>query len=305
MTAFKLINFAAADGAARAGILIEDRVIELDSALTARGAASAPVTTLGVIEAWDALVPVLDAIAADAGAESVALASVRLLAPLLYPGAIYCAAANYSDHMKEMTGREPDKTKFAPYFFLKTPRHSVIGPGETIRIPGRHTSKCDWEAEIGVVIGRPARDVAAADAMAHVAGYTIVNDLSARDYMNREDWPFLRSDWFGQKCFETSAPMGPWITPADQIADPHDLSIRLWVNDGIEQESSSRFMIFDIGEQIEAISRQLTLRPGDVIATGTCAGVGHPKGRFLADGDTVRITIEGLGTLENPVTRDE
>ena len=301
MTAFKLINFAAGDGAARAGLLIDDRIIELESALGARGAAKAPVTTLSVLASWDELLPVLDAIASDTGAESIPASSASLLAPLLYPGAIFCAAANYSDHMKEMTGKDPDKTTFNPYFFLKTPAHSVIGPGETIRIPGRHTSKCDWEAEIGAVIGKPGRDIAAADAMGHVAGYTIVNDLSARDYMNREDWPFLKSDWFSQKCFETSAPMGPWITPADQIADPHDLSIKLWVNDEIEQDSSSTYMIFDIAEQIEAISRQLTLRPGDVIATGTCSGVGHPKGRFLKGGDTVRITIEGLGTLENPV----
>lgn len=296
MTAFKLLNYAGDDGAARAGLLAGgDRVIDVADAL------GVDATTLSLLAQWDEIVGTLDGIAGDGRARSRPLSEVRLLAPLLYPNAIYCAAANYADHMKEMTGKEPDKSTFRPYFFLKSTVHSVIGPGAEIRAPRKHTNKLDWEAEIGVVIGKTGSDISQADAMDHVAGYTIVNDLSARDYMSREDWPFLKSDWFSQKSFNCSAPMGPWITPADQINDPHNLSIKLWVNDGIEQDSSSTFMIFDIPEQIEALSRQLTLRPGDVIATGTCSGVGHPKGKFLAGGDVVRIEIEGLGTLRNTV----
>jgi 2-keto-4-pentenoate hydratase/2-oxohepta-3-ene-1,7-dioic acid hydratase in catechol pathway len=139
-----------------------------------------------------------------------------------------------------------------------------------------------------------------ADAMKHVAGYTIVNDLSARDHAIREDWPF-RHDWLWQKSFDASAPMGPWIVPAGDIKNPQNLKIDLWVNDRHEQDTNTNQMVFDIGEQIEDLSRQITLQPGDVISTGTGAGVGRPKGRFLNPGDRVRITIEGVGTLEHRV----
>ena len=136
--------------------------------------------------------------------------------------------------------------------------------------------------------------------MKHVAGYTILNDLSARDTLIREDWPF-RFDWMNCKTFDTSAPMGPWITPAAEIKDPQDLKIDLWVNDRHEQNTHSGQMVFDVREQIVALSRQITLRPGDIVSTGTGAGVGRPKGRFLKAGDTVRIEVEGLGTLSHKV----
>lgn len=298
MADFRLLNLVGEDGRPTPGILSGDRVLPLSDCPAVGSAAG---STLDILADWPAARPRLDAAAAaDRG---VPIAEARLAAPLLYPPTIFCAAANYSDHLHEMTGKEPDKSALAPYFFIKSSR-AVIGPGERITLPRRHTRKVDWEAEIAVVIGREARGVSADAAMDFVAGYTILNDLSARDHIFREDWPF-RTDWFGQKSFDTSAPMGPWITPADLIADPHDLAIKLWVNDTIEQDSSSRYMIFTIPEQIEALSRQITLRPGDVIATGTCAGVGHVKQRFLNAGDRVRIEIEGLGALENPVTETD
>ena len=135
--------------------------------------------------------------------------------------------------------------------------------------------------------------------MKYVAGYTIFNDLSARDVMIREDWPF-RFDWLLQKSFDTAGPMGRWFTPASDIKDPHKLKIDLWVNDRHEQDTNSNQMIFDIREQIVALSRQITLRPGDVISTGTGAGVGRPKGRYLKPGDRIKITIEGLGNAQEP-----
>jgi 2-keto-4-pentenoate hydratase/2-oxohepta-3-ene-1,7-dioic acid hydratase in catechol pathway len=232
------------------------------------------------------------------------LAEIHLLAPLLYPGTIYCAAANYTDHYNEMTmlGGKPDKSVLSPYFFLKAPRQAVIGPDEAIRLPSPSVStKIDWEVEIGVVIGRPAFRVSQANAMDHVAGYTILNDVSARDHMKRADWPFFSSDWFNQKVFDTSAPTGPWITPAGDIADPHDLTLKTWVNDNLMQDSSSRYMVFNIPEQIESLSRQMTLLPGDIIATGTCSGVGGARDTYLKAGDRVRMEIQGLGTIENPV----
>ena len=116
-----------------------------------------------------------------------------------------------------------------------------------------------------------------------------------------EDWPFFSSDWFNQKVFDTSAPIGPWITPAGDIAEPHDLTLKTWVNGEIMQDSSSRYMVFNIPEQIESLSRQITLMPGDIIATGTCSGVGGARDTYLKAGDRIRMEIEGLGTLENPV----
>jgi 2-keto-4-pentenoate hydratase/2-oxohepta-3-ene-1,7-dioic acid hydratase in catechol pathway len=305
MTSFRVVNFGADSGNARAGLLVDDRVIDLETALAARNAGVSGASTLAILEAWDKARPVLADIAGQGPDPSApALGDVNLLAPLLYPGTIYCAAANYTDHYNEMTmlGGKPDKTVLNPYFFLKAPRQAVIGPGEAIRLPSPTVStKIDWEVEIGVVIGRPAYRVSQADAMDHVAGYTILNDVSARDHMKREDWPFFSSDWFNQKVFDTSAPIGPWITPAAEIADPHDLTLKTWVNDEIMQDSSSRYMVFNIPEQIQYLSRQMTLLPGDIIATGTCSGVGGARGIYLKAGDRIRMEIEGLGVLENPV----
>jgi 2-keto-4-pentenoate hydratase/2-oxohepta-3-ene-1,7-dioic acid hydratase in catechol pathway len=228
------------------------------------------------------------------------LSDIRLAAPILYSGSIYCAAANYLDHSKEMRDIGlPDKRQSRPYFFSKLPRQTVIGPGESIRIPCPE-AKVDWEAEIGVVIGRRCKNVAAAQAMEHVAGFLILNDVSDRARNVRPDWHF-KFDWLGGKSFDTSAPMGPWITPAGLIPDPHNLTIQLWVNDELMQNASSRDMYFTIPEQIEFLSELFTLMPGDVISTGTPSGVGHARGIYLKAGDTVTITIEGLGTIRNPV----
>jgi 2-keto-4-pentenoate hydratase/2-oxohepta-3-ene-1,7-dioic acid hydratase in catechol pathway len=289
---------------ARAGILIGDRVYDLAAAVKASGrpASFDPATTLAVLDSWDSARPVLEAIAAakGAGAESRLLTDTALAAPILYPRTLYCAAANYQDHFREMLGHDVDKSKIKPYFFLKVTHQAIIGTGGAILKPAV-TQKLDWEAEIAVVIGKRARNVKVKDAFDYIAGYTIVNDLSARDFLQREDWPSMRSDWVWQKSFDTSAPMGPWITPRADIADPQNLKIETWVNDTLEQDTHSRFMIFTIAEQIEALSEHMTLLPGDVIATGTGAGVGARKNKYLNAGDKVRITIEGLGTIDNPV----
>ena len=151
-----------------------------------------------------------------------------------------------------------------------------------------------------MVIGRRCRKVSVSEAMKYVAGYLIFNDLSDRARNFRKDW-FFKFDWLGGKSFDTSAPMGPWITPKELIRDPHDLSIRLWVGDDLMQNASSRDMYFTIPEQIEYLSELFTLLPGDVIATGTPPGVGHARGVYLKPGDAVSITIEGLGSIRNPV----
>jgi 2-keto-4-pentenoate hydratase/2-oxohepta-3-ene-1,7-dioic acid hydratase in catechol pathway len=306
---FRLLSYSTPDNAIpRAGILIgDDRIVDAATAFAEAGhvpnvdAGSA----LSIIQAWDKSLPILSKIAAvGANRQSLALADVRLAAPLLYPLNIYCAAANYQDHFREMSGKDVDKTTINPYFFLKVARQTVVGTGAQIRRP-KVVQKLDWEAEIAAVIGRGGRNISADKALDHVAGYTIINDLSARDYIRRTDWPNLASDWLWQKSFDTSAPMGPWITPADQIRDPQNLYLKTWVNDTLKQDTHSKHMVFTVREQIVALSQHFTLLPGDVIATGTGSGVGHPHKTYMNPGDVCRIEIEGLGTITNTVVQGE
>jgi len=304
MADFKLLNYAGAAGEARPGILVGDGQVA-DLAKASKGADWAS-STLAVMAAWDTACPALHKIADNPG-ETVPLDSVKLLAPLLYPPAIYCAGANYKKHAMEMSpdGKTfPDKTKVQPYFFLKSPPHCVIGPGADIRLPSV-SKMVDWEAEFAVVIAKGGRNIPVDKAMEHVGGYTIMNDLSARDLGNRKDWPRFASDWFCHKNFDGAAPLGPWIAPADQIADPYACRMQLWVNEEKMQDEYISDLIFDIAEQIEYVSRRLTLRPGDVVSTGTPSGVGRPRGIFLKPGDTVRIEVDGVGTLTNPVVQGE
>ena len=308
---FRLLSYIGGKGIPRAGLLLGDKnIVDIELALGAGKASTEglhPTSVLSVVENWDRLLPALRDIAGDSKKITSSgvgpLSEIRLAAPILYPPNIYCAAANYVDHSKEMKdGSLPDKSQARPFFFTKLPRQTVIGPDEPIQIPYPE-AQVDWEAEIGVVIGRRCRKVAASQAMDYVAGFTLFNDLSDRARNFRKDW-FFKFDWLGGKSFNTSAPMGPWITPKEFIADPHNLTIQLWVNDELMQHASSRQMYFTIPEQIEYLSDLLTLLPGDVIATGTPPGVGHARGVYLKPGDTVTITIEGLGSIRNPVVAD-
>jgi 2-keto-4-pentenoate hydratase/2-oxohepta-3-ene-1,7-dioic acid hydratase in catechol pathway len=163
----------------------------------------------------------------------------------------------------------------------------------------------DWEAEIAVVMGRECRNVKVDDALQYVAGLTIANDLSARDHLKRNgiaaESPF-KFDWVSQKCFDGALPLGPWIVPLDEVGDVGNLGIRLWVNDELMQDSSSSNLIFTMAEQIAHLSTRLTLMPGDVIATGTPAGCGAARGRFLQAGDRVRVWVENIGELTTEFT---
>lgn len=294
---FRLLSYKAnANDAPRAGLLVNDQVIDL-AANCSSGAFDAS-SVLSVVQNWDAALPLLAAVSGD----GAPLADVTLTAPILYPTNIFCAAANYQDHFREMTGHDVDKSTIKPYFFNKVANQTVIGTTANIQKP-HITEKLDWEAEIAVVIGRSGRNIKAADALDHVAGYCIINDLSARDYLAREDWPSMRSDWLWQKSFDTSAPMGPWITPKSDIADPQNLFLKTWVNGELKQDSHSKWMVFTIAEQIEALSEHFTLLAGDVIASGTGSGVGHPNATYLNAGDVCRIEIEGLGSIENPIIK--
>lgn len=301
---YRLVSYATSrDRAPRAGILAGERVTDARDVL-----GDAAGSVLDILRDWDRACRRLDGF--DGAAKSVARDEVALAAPVLYPGTFFCAGANYWDHLREMadfvkqmTGKPPSVEKAAePWFFIKTSAASIVGPDADVRYPS-FSKALDWEAELGVVIGRPTRNVSEADALGVVAGYVIVNDLSARDLMRREGSPFVY-DWIGQKCFTDAAPMGPWLTPAAAVKDPQDLAIRLSVNGVVKQDSNTSQMVHSIAEQIAYLSRHVELQPGDVIATGTPAGVGMPKGEFLKPGDEVVVEIEGLGQLKNRIVED-
>jgi 2-keto-4-pentenoate hydratase/2-oxohepta-3-ene-1,7-dioic acid hydratase in catechol pathway len=306
---YRLVTYRGADGSSSAGVLIGDKVHAADSLLSP--SIRDRVTVLGILRQWPEAHVQLHAAAASAPGGGIPLDRAPLLAPIQYPGALYCAGANYWDHLAEMaeiakrtTGIAPAMSKGAePWFFLKTAAGSIIGPGCDARLPS-FSRAVDWEAELGVVIGRRARNISEGVALEAVAGYVIVNDLSARDLMKREGTPFIY-DWIGQKCFDDGAPMGPWLTPAAYAPAVDAMSVRLWVNDTLKQDSHTSRMVHGVAEQIAYLSRHVTLQPGDVIATGTPAGVGMPRGEFLQVGDEVRIEIEGCGVLRNRMVGDD
>jgi 2-keto-4-pentenoate hydratase/2-oxohepta-3-ene-1,7-dioic acid hydratase in catechol pathway len=224
-------------------------------------------------------------------APPVPLGSVRLLAPVPRPTKVICIGLNYRDHAEEAGLPLPEVPILFPKF-----ANSVIGPGAPIVLPPE-TAEPDYEAELGVVIGRTARRVEEADALSYVAGYTCMNDVSARDLQNRT------SQWMLGKAIDTFLPCGPWLVTADELPDPQALAIGLRLNGRELQSSSTAQMVFGVAELVASISRTMTLEPGDLIATGTPPGVGFARTPpvWLADGDVVEVEIEGIGTLTNPV----
>lgn len=230
------------------------------------------------------------------------LGDVPLAAPIRFPNKVVCAGANYFAHLAEMNVPRPDPVG-APYFFLKPPTTTVIGPGDTIRLPDRAGRRIDWEAELGVVVGRRAQNLDERDVPAHIAGYTVLNDVSARDLLGRADAvaPPFGFDWTSAKGEDTFCPTGPGVTPEWFVPDPQDLRITLSVNGVVKQDSSTADMMNGVLAVVAAASRIMTLEPGDIVATGSPAGVGAPRGEFLRDGDEVVVEIGELGRLHNPV----
>ena len=220
--------------------------------------------------------------------------SVKLLAPIPRPPKFICVGLNYRDHAAEARMEIPT----VPTIFNKF-TNVVIGPGEPIVLP-KVSTKPDYEAEFAFVIGRGGRYIPAAQAMDHVFGYTIVNDVSARDFQGAS------TQWLMGKTFDTFAPTGPWIVTRDEIADPHTLDISLEIGGEVLQKSNTREMIFKTPALIEYISQVVTLEPGDIVATGTPAGVGFARRprRWLQPGEEVVVRIEGIGELRNPVVAE-
>ena len=231
---------------------------------------------------------------ADSEGPSYELSTVRLLAPIPRPPKFICVGLNYRDHAREAGLEIPS----VPTIFSKF-SNVVIGPGATIVLP-KISKRPDYEAEFAFIIGPGGRHIPAASALDHVFGYTIVNDVSARDYQ------MATSQWLMGKTFDTFAPMGPWIVTRDEIADPHALDLTLEIRGEILQHSNTRELVFGVPALIEFISSVVTLEPGDVVATGTPAGVGFARKppRYLRDGDEVVIRIQGIGELRNPVSAE-
>ncbi len=222
---------------------------------------------------------------------SLPRSSARLLAPIHDPEKLICIGLNYKDHAEEAKRQLPKE----PPLFAKW-ANAIIGPDDPILRP-RGSEKLDYEVELGVVMGKPCRYVSPHQALDYVFGYTIIHDVSARDFQ------FMTSQWMAGKICETFAPIGPWIADQSEIPDPHVLELRTWVNGTLLQNGNTKNLIFDVSALISYLSNLMTLLPGDVIATGTPAGVGFVRKPpvFLQPGDTVRMEITGLGVLENPV----
>jgi 2-keto-4-pentenoate hydratase/2-oxohepta-3-ene-1,7-dioic acid hydratase in catechol pathway len=229
-----------------------------------------------------------------AAATGQRLADVQLLAPIPRPPKLICVGLNYRDHAEE-TGAQIPK---APTIFNKFTT-AVIGPGENVVLP-KVSKAPDYEAEFAFVIGRGGRNIAAEDWRQHVFGYTLVNDVTARDYQR------ATSQWLMGKTFDTFAPMGPWIVTADEIADPHELDIQMEINGEMLQDSNTRELIFKIPDLIAFLSSVFTLEPGDVVSTGTPAGVGFARKppRYLHAGDEMTVRVPAIGELRNPVVAE-
>ncbi|HTS41547.1 MAG TPA: fumarylacetoacetate hydrolase family protein [Xanthobacteraceae bacterium] len=305
MASYRLVTYQSEKGP-RAGVAVDDKLF--DAAALARKASY--VTMLDILNDWKAAQGLLRKAAAGAGKstlKSKPLARAKLLAPVLWPSAIYCAGANYTDHALEMAKAhnqpppaDPHDLGLKPWHFIKASR-TVAADKTTIKLPAA-SNAIDWEAELGAVIGRTAKNVSLEKALDYVAGYTIANELSARDLGRRNQLPDstpFKWDWVGQKCFDDACPLGPWIVPAQEIKDPQNLGIKLWVNDVIKQDSNTSKMIFTLAEQLAHLSSRITLHPGDIILTGTPSGVGAACKEFLKRGDVTKVWIEGIGTLTN------
>ncbi|HVR79804.1 MAG TPA: fumarylacetoacetate hydrolase family protein [Acidimicrobiia bacterium] len=272
------------------GVVEDDIVVDLSSS-------GLPEDSVDLIAQWDRA----EVDAAVSRGSRLSLAEVHLLAPLVPRKNIMAVGRNYRDHAQEFSDSGFDASEKQmipdhPVIFTKSPT-SVIGPGDAIVLANDPTGTTDYEGEMAVVIGRPARNVAASSALDHVFGWTILNDVTARDLQKRH------VQWFVGKSPDTFCPLGPWVTTIDELPDIGSSWMRTVVNGELRQEAPISALIFGVETLIATLSEVMTLEPGDVIATGTGKGVGigFDPPRYLASGDVVEISIDGIGTLRNPV----
>jgi 2-keto-4-pentenoate hydratase/2-oxohepta-3-ene-1,7-dioic acid hydratase in catechol pathway len=275
----RLVSFSIADGRVRPGVLMEETGTVMD---------------LGPSGYSNTLDLITRGMPAAMAAHKFRLEDVKLHAPIARPPRVFAIGLNYRDHARESGMTLPT----TPVVFFKL-TSSIIGPGEAIVLP-KNSTEPDYEAEMAFVIGRGGFRIKAADWREHVYGYTIVNDVSARDVQ------FSSTQWSMSKSFPTFCPMGPAIVTADEIPDPHALAIGLSIDGEVLQSSNTRELVFGVPELIEYLSSIAPLEPGDVVSTGTPGGVGlgrTPK-RWLKPGETVTVTVEGIGSLTNPVVAE-
>ncbi|OLC00307.1 MAG: hypothetical protein AUH30_02985 [Candidatus Rokubacteria bacterium 13_1_40CM_68_15] len=296
----KLVRFSQNGQSPRLGALQGDRIADLQASLAAtlgkRGvarsqaiaAALVPSSTREFLEGGAAS---QDAIASITEWVTVPRSASRLHAPIADPSKFICIGLNYRDHAEEAGQPIPREPPIFPKW-----NTAILDPGEPILRP-RGSKQLDWEVELGVVIGRTARFVPRERALDYVAGYTIVNDVSARDFQ------FITSQWAAGKIGDTMAPVGPYIADRTEVPDPHVLELKLWVNGALMQNGNTKTFIFDVRYLVSYLSNLITLSPGDLIATGTPPGVGFARKPpvFLQPGDSCRLEITELGTLENPI----
>ncbi|WPN44561.1 fumarylacetoacetate hydrolase family protein [Pseudomonas sp. P8_241] len=284
----KLCTFQQRDSAPAVGLVVGEQVIAVAEHLSA-----APVSMIGLITEWAAWREQLRKLAAS-GVAGMALDQVTLLAPVPRPGKILGIGLNYADHVQESGMDMPaDQLWFA---MMNT---AANGPFAPVDLP-KVSEALDYEAEMVFIVGQRCRHLTAESAKQAIFGYCVGNDVSVRD------WQLRTSQFILGKSFDTHAPFGPWIVTADDIEDPHQLGIRCFVNDEKRQDSNTNQLIFDCYQQIEHLSKVMTLEPGDVIFSGTPGGVGagFKPARWLRKGDRVRVEIDGLGAIEN-VVRNE
>jgi 2-keto-4-pentenoate hydratase/2-oxohepta-3-ene-1,7-dioic acid hydratase in catechol pathway len=301
----KLVTFARS-GATAYGLLLQNgKVLDLVKAASLAGVSSPGADMVAFIAGGEASAQTARRLEDDAGGSKLApavaaLSEVKLLAPIPRPRKnVFCVGRNYLEHVAEGDRVRGVQTKLpeVPQLFSKPPT-AVIGPDEPFRIEPAVSSNIDYEVELGVVIGAPGRNISAAKAFDHVYGYTIVNDITARDLQRKHE------QWFKGKGLDRSCPMGPCIVTKDEIPNPRELELRLTVNGEQRQKSKVEMMIFDIPAIIQSLSAGLTLEPGDVIATGTPSGVGFAMNppQFLKPGDQVVCEISKIGKLATPMT---
>jgi 2,4-didehydro-3-deoxy-L-rhamnonate hydrolase len=318
---FALGTFSAAGGPAFPGLVVGEEVFalaEVDRRLRSHGRALRGAgSTLALFENWEHDLPLLRE-TANGLAGGAPLASLTVHAPVA-PRQVFCAGANYHKHVVDLVvdgtmARDPAADREAvraraeammkqraetgmPFVFMGAPS-AIIGPFDDFEAP-YDVEQPDWELELAAVIGRPARRVPAAQALEHVAGYTIANDITSRELVNRPDVPQMGMDWLASKCSPGFLPLGPFITPAVFVGDPQGLQITLKLNGQTMQDESTADMIFGVARIIEFVSRHVKLLPGDVVLTGSPSGNGTHYGRFIRDGDVLEGSIAGLGTQRN------
>ena len=311
---YQLVTYAA-KGGDRAGLLINGQVYDTGKAAALVAGADPAVWAdcHKLIADWAKQSPRLARIAqaiasGKANIKGQPRGNVQLRPPIT-PRNIYFAGANYRDHVAEMArtlglpqDEDPRRANPRPWHALKATGSTLRGDGESSPNPG--SPMLDWEVELAVIIGATAKNISLEDALSCVAGYSVANDLSAREHVSRPEVspasPF-KWDWTGQKSFDGACPFGPAMTPAASLPDPMNLPLKTWVNGALMQDSNTSQMIFSIAEQIAYLSTRITLLPGDVILTGTPAGVGMARKVFLKAGDHVKCWIEGIGELNTPI----